>query len=72
MTTKKQKRIYRGVPLKQFKRFVSIVGTDGDYAAACAGEEGRDERGVMRVVQPYIKRYLRAYRVDCRQTASEA
>ncbi len=60
MPTKKPKRDYRGVSLEQFRKFVSIVGYDGAYVAVCAVEEGRDARGVMRALQPYLERRFTA------------
>ena len=54
------KKAYRGVPLDQFRKFVSIVGYDGAYMAVCAIEEGKGTEDVMRELQPYLERRFAA------------
>jgi hypothetical protein len=56
------KKAYRGVPLNQFRKFVSIVGYDGAYMAVRAIEEGKGTQDVMRELQPYLERRFAARR----------
>jgi hypothetical protein len=65
------KKAYRGVPLDQFRKFVSIVGYDGAYMAVCAIEEGKDTQDVMRELQPYLERRFAARREAGRRKGGE-
>jgi len=65
------KKAYRGVPLDQFRKFVSIVGGDGAYVAVACIEEGQSAPDVMRVLQPYLERYFAARRAARRRKGGE-